>query len=260
MKAQSSIKILLAAILALTACGTRDYETTEPPKPSPGEEIALPPPEPSQRRILLTAQKPSPGYLWGGLRWIGVPDHQLSEVMSNLADDDNTNTFAAFGVTVVGGAILGFIIRVSNSWFFGGPIESKAGHWFWNRVDRSVKTASQGIVRGAAFGAGCHLLLTGLHPIPFDGLLGEDYRALSSSLVIGGLSSITFGHMITRLAEKNWISPQSPLYYSKWGQLQEWTQTTEIGRNLRYRFLPGLIILGLGTGIGMIVFDHVHDK
>lgn len=261
--------LLFAAQIMVSACGTRDYET-----PAPRETVRppvtqqFPGADPQfEKRVIGASEDHESGYLWRLLNWTGVADQELPTFKSQLADTAQSGSFDAFGTTVIGGAVMGVIVRASRSWFFGQPIQSDIGHWFWRGVYRTANGTAQGASRGALFSFTCYLLLVGADPLPYEGLLGDDFKALSSALVLGGMSSIVGATMADSIVRGDWASTDT-----RWGRfinrssrarhffsnLQEWTTTTSIGRGLRYKVAPGIIILGIGTGVGLVVYDSLH--
>ena len=95
------------------------------------------------------------GYLWYGLEWVGVSEEAMMDLKDQLRENENANDFRAFGATVIGGAVLGLVMRISGSLFFGKPIESEMSHWFWHYLDKAAKNMGQGAGRGALFAGGC---------------------------------------------------------------------------------------------------------
>jgi hypothetical protein len=37
--------------------------------------------------------------------------------------------------------------------------------------------------------------------------------------------------------------------------LKQWSSTSDIGLGVRYRFIPGVMILGIGGGFGYLIYD-----
>jgi len=261
------------SVLALMSCGTQDYgpyEDNTGVQPEVGEKINA-----FNDQRIIEAQREAQGedqagYIWQGLKWVGVPDEMVSDFQTHLADEVKTlNHFEAFGTAVLGGAVLGLVIRASDSWFFGAPVDSKAGHWFWKRMDRAVKGTTQGLGRGGLFAGGCYLLLSGVNSLRYDGLLGGDFSALSSAAVLGGMGAGASLNFINKMANKDWSLPKSKLgqyiYSQKYvgkglGKFQEWSTTTEIGKGIRYKLIPGVTVLGIGSGIGLIVYNFIQDE
>jgi hypothetical protein len=124
------------------------------------------------------------------LSWIGVSDESLRGLKCALADGPRVDHFKAFGTSILGGAIIGVVIRSSGSWFFGKPIQPGPGHWFWNRFDQAVKTGGQGSLRGALFAGTCETILAGGNLLPFRGLIGQDFNALSAATALGALTAL----------------------------------------------------------------------
>lgn len=226
--------------LSLISCGTRDYGQHSSTPPPPVNQ-----PKPIQSEHPRTYQVKEPGYVWRGLRWFGLEDDKVNSLKEALNDDSQTDAFCAFGSTVIGGAILGLVIRFAGNWVFGQSVSVASKSPVWNRIEAMGKTTGQGTLRGALTGAGCYLLLTGLSPIPYSGLLGMDFKGLSSALVLGGLAGIAFSPYARSIVRKN-----RPL----WKDVRRWTGSSELTNYTRYQVAPGLMILGIGAGMGLLVF------
>lgn len=264
-------RLLIVTVFLLNACGSDDYgpDHSEQGKTAQGKPEQKVPPPATGQMSMIEQREARTGFIWQGLGWLGLNDGMVSDFKSRLADDKQTNPFCTFGASVLGGAVLGLVVRASGSWFFGGPVEPKPGHWFWNSLNKTVQSGGRGILRGGLFGGGCYLLLTGLSPLPFSGLLGQSFRALSSSIVLGGMSLGAASPFIRRMIGKDWTDTESPigkaLSRTKWTRqgaekFQHWSESTEIGEGIRYRVIPGLVILGIGAGIGMLIYESCSGE
>jgi hypothetical protein len=270
-----SVRFLLAICLSvvLIACGSQDY----PPPPNQTgvrhEEQPTAPgqPQPTTAAPALEPNVYTPGYVWRIADWIGLPDSGVEDLKCRL-QDQNVNHFQALGTTIGGGAILGVIIRRSGSWFFGQPYDPGPGHWFWNRLDETVKTVGQGVWRGGLTAMACDVLLAGGDYIPISGILGHEFAALSAALTLGGLSSMAATPYIEKwigsppqaplnppIGEALWQPPSGSWPKRVWAKVSDWTEKSEIGRGLRYRIGPRLVIVGVGIGAGFLVYDKLQD-
>ncbi len=266
--------------LSLVAgCGTRDYGAPQEPKTLEKEvRDALEEQMGAQEREGVQPQmaplpfgqrvEESEGYLWRGLDWGGVSEERVTQIQDWLSDHEETrNNFDALGLTILGGAALGVVMKVSGSWFFGGPVEGHESHWFWRKLDEAAKGTTQGLVRGSLFAGGCYLLLTGIDPLPYTGLLGQQYTALSSALVLGGMSAGAASVFTKKFLRRNLNDPNAHLSLSLPSNnvvgkgmhaIQQWTTSSVLGRGLRYQVVPGLVIVGVGSGVGVLVFDFLQ--
>lgn len=226
--------------LALASCGTRDYGSNNEPAPPPRT------PPPIQSEHPRTYRVEESGYVWRGLRWVGLQDEKVGALQEALDDDSKTDAFCAFGTTVMGGAALGLVIRFAGNWLFGQSVSVASKSPVWRRIEEMGKTTSQGTLRGAMTAAGCYLLLTGLSPVPYPGLLGMEFKGLASSLVLGGLAGIAFSPYARSIVRKN-----RPL----WRKMKKWTGSADLNNYARYHVAPGLMILGVGSGVGLLVFS-----
>ena len=268
----SHLSLILATALSLNGCGTRDYAPAPLDSRVRAEEKrTTAPSSPVNPRPLVTGAA-SPGYLWGGLKWIGLPDDMLANLKCRLEDGPSVNEFKVFGTTVIGGAILGMVIRGSGSWFLGKPTEPAPGHWFWNRLDETIKVVGQGSFRGALLAGGCETLLAGGNFSPLAGILGQAFAALSGAITLGGLTSLAAAPFITKLMSET--GPNAPVeaqdragigaagdgngisWRDRFSQFKEWTTTSDLSRGVRYRVAPGLMIVGLGTGVGYLIYNQ----
>ncbi len=283
MKKRSSaiLSLAMSAQLFLGACGTRDYakppvEGTARPEAQKNESS-----DRSIRSQHLMVRPSESGYLWGGLHWVGVPDDAVKALRCQYMDRPNSNRFSAFGATIVGGAVLGVASRFSGSWFFGRPTPSEKGHWFWNRLDQTIKTGGQGLMRGALFAGVCETLLAGGNMTPFSGVLGQDFSVLASAITLGGLAAIAAAPYVQKkLGESSNAETSSEggaenppnddgggggrnnprdLARRIASHLQDWSKSSEIGKGIRYRLMPGIVIIGIGAGFGLIVYDGLQN-
>lgn len=286
--------LVLSSLIFLGACGTRDYEEAPPPETFPAEFTAPPLEQPRpygdpdivNEAVTESSPESSRGYLWGGLDWMGVSDRTLSDLECALANGPSVNEFQVFGTALLGGAILGMVIRHSGSWFFGKPPEPAANEWFWKRLERTTQTAGPGAVRGALFAGTCQIMFTGVDALSFDGMIGSNFSALSASLIMGGMSSLAAKPHIARLigsesANAALTSTRMARLRERFGQpptgsgpragareallragerVSEWSRTTSLGKGVRYRLAPGLFILGIGGGAGLLVYDWLHAE
>ncbi|MCB0355484.1 MAG: hypothetical protein KDD40_00665, partial [Bdellovibrionales bacterium] len=176
--------------------------------------------------------------------------------------------FTALGTAAIGGAVIGVIMRSTGSWFFGKPVDSPVGHWFWRTIDKVIKNNKAGVVRGGTFASAFYLTLAGMPSLSFKGLLGMQFSSFSCSVALGGMTVLATGNIIKNINREDWRHPKSRL--GRWlnhtdtgknamAKMQEWTSETQLGRFVRYNVSPGLFILGLGSGIGLIVYDYLEE-
>lgn len=267
MKNKSVIFVVLISFLA-SACGSQNYDDEqEKPAPPATTTTASKPQQPIQN-VRPIEKSLTPGYLWRGFRLVGMSDETLSALQCPLRDAPGVNHFEAFGSSLFWGAILGVVIRFSDSWFLGKPVETGEGHWFWNNLDQTVRKSGQGLIRGAIFAGVCETLLAGGNFTPFNGILGQDFVALSAGLSVGGLSAIAATPLLSRYMEKQEEppitlkedDPSNPISRRIISQLNQWSKTSEIGQRFRYRVAPGLVLLGIGAGFGLLVYDHLQSS
>lgn len=264
------------------ACGTRDYDTTTTSNEDKPEQATKKVKQVNQLQKTIVNKNISlhkktkenentieQGYIWDMMSWVGVSNDNISEFKSELVDHEGTNTFNTFGTTLLGGAILGLVIRSSDSWFFGGPIPTKEGHWFWRKLNKTSKLTTQGLVRGGMFASGCHLALTGLNPISYDGLLGEGFTAMSASIILGGMSSLALSPYMNKIMKKDWklnnlsgnpISQNPGFIRTTATNIVEWSKSSQLGKGIRYKLIPGISILGLGSGVGLIIYNYLQNN
>ncbi|MBX3023015.1 MAG: hypothetical protein KF799_15170 [Bdellovibrionales bacterium] len=248
-------------VLLLSACGANDYGPPREQEGSPPVVTDNRSPENRQRPVLRA--EASTGHLWSGLSWVRVSDETIRGWRCSLKDTDDVSDFQGFGASVLGGAVIGVVIRASGSNFLGQPIEPGPGHWFWNRLDQSIKTAGRGIVRGALLAGVCETALAGGNLTPFSGILGQDFVALSTGLTLGGLSMLAASPLIDkRLREKEPVeevvtdgAPPQVL-----ATLRTWAHTSDAGRGLRYKLLPKITVVGAGSGIGYLVYHWIQGE
>lgn len=286
-KYSACLSLTLASAFFLSACGTQDYASPPADSKVPGEEKRNPAPQsPLVNQHPPASEWASPGYMWGGLEWIGVSNETVSGLKCRLEDGPSVSEFKVFGAAILGGAILGIVIRSSGSWFLGKPTDPGPGHWFWNRLDETIKTVSQGGFRGALLAGGCETLLAGGNFTPLAGFLGQTFAALSGAITLGVMSSIAAAPYLKRLMSadsaelakaRRWRKrdshgrfkskdpddPDDPPDENRgWGgaamKLNKWSKTSDLGRGIRYRVAPGLTILGLGSGAGLIIYDWLQ--
>lgn len=268
--------LFVFSILLLSCEGTRDY-----PQPTANGQAGTlsepPPPPPSsspidnnqpikngkgnseeQEPILMEHEYPV-GYLWEGMNWLGIPENNLVDFMNFLADSPDINAFTALGSSFFGGAALGLLVRSSGSWFFGGPIKSEASHWFWKRLNISFNTISQGLLRGGIFAGACHIALTGIYPIPYQGLLGQEFHALSSAVILGTLSSIAADPYIRKLVNHDWSKGKVPAFLRHGvDKIHQWTHQNTIGLAIRHRIGPRVLVIGIGFGVGLVIYNNLQ--
>lgn len=276
------LSILLCC--SLVSCGTQDYDTAETPNiaSSPATTRTSSTTDPRQTSATATAptyEKPllktpyHPGYLWMGLRWVGVSDDAVTRLKCTLRDSQNVNHFSAFGSTLLWGGILGIVIHASGGWLFGRPADAPSGHWFWNNFDHSVKTGFQGFARGAIFAGACDTLLAGGNLTPFAGVLGHEHAAASAAISLATMSSMAASPFVqkwlretqARAATGNASDrPSGNLdvgrrdFKAAISNIRDWTRSSEIGRAIRYKVAPGVLIIGIGAGVGVIVHDWLQ--
>lgn len=207
------------------------------------------------------------GYLWDGMEWIGVSDEHIDYLQESLIDNEHTSDYSTMGTALIGGAILGIIIRSSGSWILGKPIEYPPKHPFWQKLEKVIKTTTKGGVRGGALAGAIHLALSGLPALSYKGLLGLQYGILSCSVALGSLSAIASGTVFNNINKGDWSQPNS--FIGKWihnnskhgkntmDNLQKWTTETEIGQFARYKIAPGVFVIGISTGVGLIVYNSL---
>lgn len=259
------ITSILVLLSVFTACGTREYEMPEEEESPAEEQIQV-----TQSPWLIDQDEGSEaGYLWDGLNWVGVSDDFITYLQTSLTDNMRTNTFSSFGTTVMGGAVLGLIVKASGSWFLGGPVNSQSSHWFWQQTNKALSSWGQSVVRGGLFSGACYLVLSGARPLPYDGILGHDFTALSSAISLGVMASIASSPIIFHLVRQDWSNPNSLLgkvasHYGRVGQatlkIQRWSNSTNIARGIRYQLAPGIVILGIGSGLGIIIYEVLQDS
>jgi hypothetical protein len=259
------IAFTLAAALLLNGCGAQDYATRPPERP-PGENKTEQAPVVAEQKPLIV-RKNRPGYLFSGLKWIGVSDESVENIKCRFKDRADVNHFNSLGVSIMGGAIIGLVIRTSGSWFFGQPIEPGPGHWFWNRLDQTIKTGAQGLTRGVLFAAVCETLLAGDNFTPLTGFLGQDFSALSAALTLGGLSAIAVSPYIRRKMGRPVSEPEFALRppgndgkfsHRVMMTVEEWSRTSDLGRAVRYRVAPDISIVGIGGAVGLVIYGWLQ--
>jgi hypothetical protein len=274
-------RIMFALALTLNGCGTQDYE--KPPafdrRPQDAgngnPEPARPPPPQAaySEKVPIAPRSFKPGYMWSGLTWIGVPDSTWHGLRCALKDSPDADHFKALGASVLGGAVIGIVIRSSGSYFLGKPVDPGPAHPFWQKVDIFAKTAGQGVIRGSLFTAGCEMLLAGGGLTPLRGILGQEFSALSAGLSLGLITAIASSNYVQRAVGKDPGPPKirkgkggtasrrrrSP--NRGWlGNIEDWSRKSEIGRGIRYRFAPGIAVVGIGAGVGLLVYDNLEGK
>jgi hypothetical protein len=258
----------------LTACGTQDYES--PPKtekrilpvlPVPVSSRAAPsPPDSGLRDSPLIKRVVQPGYLFRALRWMGVSPDTIASWTLPLEDRPGVNHFGAFGTSVTGGAIIGVLVRYSGSWFLGRPSNVKDGPWVWERLRGNFANAGKGLLRGALYGGLCETALAGGNLTPLDGILGQNFTALSAAISLGTLSSAAAGPLARRWVGKIPTPAQlKKLTFPTRGgslvlrRLRYWSQTHSLGRAIRYRLVPGLSIVIVGSGVGFLIYEKIQS-
>jgi hypothetical protein len=261
-------RVFLLIFTVLLSCGTHDYESA-PPDVGPAETIHTPSP--------TTVNRPPPlpptvipsmdqeGYLWEGMRGVGVSDAKVESYMCKLQDRLGVYRMKALGAAMTGGLILGIVIRSSGSWgFFGEPIKPKPKHWFWRNMELGVKTLSQGWIRGTGFAFACDSLLTGRF-MPTVGVLGQDFNALAAGATLGGMSAIAAAPYVPRWMEHFFKKGPNRIYRSKgqmWNgivRVKKWSKSSDIGKGIRYEVLPNLAIIGVGVGVGWLVYEEIQE-
>lgn len=260
------MKRVCAVLLILNACGGHDDYAKAPESGPQNKTLEAPRRNGSDGRVGPSVAPQAggirEGQLWRGLRWFHVPPESLLDLRCRLADGTGVNRYEAFGTAILGGAVLGLVVHASDSWFFGQPVEPGPGHWFWKRLSQVIKTSSQGVVRGALFGGACAELLSGWNLFPINGLLGPDYSVLSAAATLGGLSSLAAAPHMRRLLGPDevradtteGIQPElSP------GRLRRWLRYVDIRPGLRYRLFPGLMVVGVGSGVGLLVYNSLQS-
>ncbi|RME14066.1 MAG: hypothetical protein D6797_09720 [Bdellovibrio sp.] len=265
------LSFILIFTFVLSSCGTREYK--ERPKTPP--PFSLSPQIEEQPFITNTDDIPNEthqnneGYLWKGLNWIGVSEENLSFLESRLQDNIHSNDFKTLGSVLVGGAILGILIRINGSWFFGGPIETKSYHGFWRTLEKTKTAVGQGMVRGSLFAGSCYYLLKGVDSISFDGILGPSFKSLSSSIILGGMAALSTSTLIRSIIDADWtdnshvigkIIDHSKMVKTTVQRFQDWTNKTTIGQKVRYKIAPNLFLVGLGSGVGIVVYDFLQSS
>jgi hypothetical protein len=258
--------VILSAALLFNGCGAQDYATRPPEntdylkKAEPGSKEAKKP---------LMKRTNEQGYVWSGMSWIGVSDDSIENLKCRLKDRPDLSHFDSLGASILGGAIIGLVIRTSGSWFFGQPIEPGPGHWFWNRLDQTVKIGGQGLSRGALFAAVCETLLAGDNFTPLTGFLGQDFSALSAAIALGGLASIAASPYVDRkmgapVSEPEFAlqSPDSEMKFSRRviSTVENWSRSSDLGRRVRYRIVPGVTILGIGGAVGLVMYGWLQGN
>jgi hypothetical protein len=269
---KQTIKIIMSLILAVafSACGTRDYQK---PPTDYGQPVPPRQNEPRAERTArprVTTEGSGAGYLWKGLRWAEIPQSEIDEVKCHLADSIDTSRLQSFSSALVSGAVIGVIGKFSNAWLFGKPEDlPREGHWFWNNFDRTIRNTFGGAFRGALLVGGCQTLLSGGNITWFSGVLGEEYTALSTALSVGAFASIASKPYIwnrwAKMPQRPAVLPANeppPAFngYANYAgkafrHLKEWSSTSDIGLGIRYRFVPGVMILGIGGGLGYLIYQ-----
>lgn len=263
--------INLVLCFAISACGTRNYEE----RPVTDSRIrpilqGRTPILPQQGQIPRPVEEPvHVGYLWRGLSWMGVNDADLNSFKDGIRDGPGANSFQTLGSVITGSAVLGLVIRASGSWFLGRPVDVQSGHWFWQTAERAARGSGRGIVRGALLGGACYGLLVGVNPIPFDGLLGSEFDAFSAATALAAMSALSVGPYAQKIVEPGWGNPEKP--FGRWLNqfppakagadfIHDWTQGSPLGRGMRYKVAPGLIIVGIATGVGLLVYNSLDGE
>ncbi len=299
MSKNSSFLRLSVLYWVLASCGTQDYEPrpkTEAKAKSDQEIIAdgvpipipVPIPEsiddPSEKILTVEIEEKAPtsdaddstlqerlferdpatGYLWRLLETAGVPPETLDTLAQPLEDLPGVNRFEAFGTSVVGGAIFGVLVRYSGSWFLGKPADTTRGAWIWDRFGAHLSNTGNGLLRGGLYGGLCETALAGGNIIPFAGILGQNFSALSAAISLGSISSVAAGSFakkwvgeIPKHTRKKKTLPKSKQKLVL-ARLQHWSQTTPLGQTLRYRVLPGISFVLVGSGVGLLVYDSLQ--
>ncbi len=211
---------------------------------------------------------PEEGQLWRGIDWlrdnfdwVEIPDESLDSLKEGLQDQlPSRINFDALGMAVIGGAVLGVVIRGSGSWFFGGPVEPHEYHPLLKKAHKAISATVQGSVRGGGFAGGCYLLLTGLDPF-YSGLYGQAYGALAAATVTGGMASGAALNIIQKIVNMDFSQPPK-IRRGHLGRgldkLEKWTTGTKIGKGVRYKVVPGLVMVGVGAGVGVWVFHEIQ--
>lgn len=259
------LPILLA--LTVTACGSQDYDEASKPKdvqvPAPNQSGPVDSPT---NEVHLAPRTPSEGYGWRLMKWIGLPDSRVEDLKCRVQDSHNVDHFVAFGSALIAGAVLGPVIRGSGMWFFGKPIEPGEPHPFWGKFDQSVRSAGQGMLRGPLVAGTCEALLTGVPINPLGAALGPNFMSISTAITIGGLSAIASASKVDSWLES--ILDRGPSrtnrgkgsLYNGIAVAKRWSKRSELGKNLRYRVGPHLVIFGIGSGVGLLVYENLQGN
>lgn len=268
------MKIIISTILlvVLGGCGTRDYEKPPPDGGPPMPARQNEPRADKNAQPRLITEPPQPGYLWRGMKWAGVHQDKLDSVKCSISDSLSSNRPAALGTALISGAVIGVIGKFNGAWLFVTKDEpNPPGNWFWNNLDVTIKKFAGGAARGAIYVGGCETLLAGGNLTWFSGLLGQNYSAASTAAAIAVFSAVAAAPSVKkhfgtaplrpiRLPTQDPPPPYNgPLDYAGniLTHLRVWSVDSDLGRGLRYRFVPGVIIVGIGGGIGYLVYDHL---
>ncbi|PIT99300.1 MAG: hypothetical protein COT74_09860 [Bdellovibrionales bacterium CG10_big_fil_rev_8_21_14_0_10_45_34] len=298
MTSRSALVLFSFVILVISVrCGTQDYGEPVPhedkasPAP-PAIEQPLPPTVPAtpaadtnsrgsakeenlavmnvesapRRGVFAPVDYDKEGYFWKSLSWVGIPDGSIHGFKSSFIDGPDTNEFEALGMSIIGGAVLGLVIRGSGSWLFGRPIETKSGHRFWQTLEKASKATAQGAVRGGLAAGACFLFLSGTGP--YNGVLGGDFTAASAALSLAGVASIATGAALSQMSQRHWDYikaqvksrfPEHSLVGRNGNRIAEWTRHSEIGDTVIHKIAPGIFIAAIGAGVGVIVYQWLDD-
>lgn len=259
----------------LAGCGTRDYE-----KPPPDFGPPTPPRQNETRadpyaQPRLTTEPPAAGYAWRGLKWVGIPSNMINDVKCAIADSPQSSRTAAFGTALISGAVIGVVGKFNDAWLFVTKDDPHPpGDWFWNNLDVTIKKFFGGATRGAIYLAACETMMAGGNLTWFSGVLGQNYSAASTAAAIGIFSAIAGAPLV----QKRFGSPpgppiilpshESPPSYNGFADysgkvfthLRDWSRNSDIGRGIRYKFVPGVLILGIGGGLGYLVYDRLAGE
>lgn len=209
------------------------------------------------------------GYIWEGMRFISIPEDKIASLQERLQNEKDLNNACMVGTVLASGVVLAFVIRIGGSIFFGAHPEYNPGtHWFWQGLGKTKHLITDTSFRGAAFATGCHLALVGVGAIGYKGLMGPEYSALSASVLAGSMVAWSSSPYLNYFSKSDWGQPTGRI--GKWlqtkgnigqwaGKAQTWTSGSVLGRGLRYEIIPGLILLGIASGVGVVVYDGLQE-
>lgn len=269
-------RLTLAFAIALSGCGTHDYKDRPTDKPQKSDEKTTQSLPQTKKRGAGSGSSSSfmpslfRGYAKEGFAWEWAENEPWAERLKcEVRDGEHVDYWTVFGYQVFGGALLGVIYKASGGFWLGRPSNEPdkftavpvptpaPAAWAWQRIYLDSQRLKAGLARGVAWTTGCANILGPGYLLPINGVLGTDFRSISTSIALGIAAAVAtkpyMNYFMRGGFKRGETESASSLTSHVVGLLSKRFsfagKRSFIGRTVA----PNLVVIFVGAGVALIV-------